>query len=232
MIKAVFFDLYQTLIHHDPPYADSLSQIIGDFGIEITADDLRRPVVIADEFIYMENSRLSINQRSHEDKMSLFSKYHSILLKEANIEPTAELIRHNIVKMQQIDFKRVLFDDVLPVLKQLKQKGFILGLISNVDSDITPLLNKLALTPLLQVVVTSQGSGYHKPQPQIFRQAATQASLEPEESMYVGDQYQVDVLGAEEAGMQGILIDRNNCSPDDIQKPIINSLYQLTERLS
>ena len=232
MIKAIFFDLYQTLIHYDPPYAESFSQIIGDFGIEITADDLRCPVAIADEFIYKEHSRLSINQRSHEDKMSLFSKYHSILLKEADIEPTAELIRHNITRMQQIDFKRILFDDVLPVLKQLKQKGLILGLISNIDSDITPLLDKLGLTPLLQVVVTSQGNGYHKPQPQIFRQAATQASVEPEESMYIGDQYQVDVLGAEEAGMQGVLLDRNSFSPDSIQEPVIKSLYQIIEHLS
>jgi putative hydrolase of the HAD superfamily len=232
MIKAVFFDLYHTLIRHDPPYDESLSRIIGDFGIKITADDLRRPVAIADEFISNEISRLSLNQRSHEDKISLFSKYHAILLKEAGIESSNKLIHHNIIAMQQIDFKRVLFDDVLPVFRKLKQKDFILGLISNVDSDINPLLDKLGLSPLLQVVVTSLDGGFHKPQAQIFRQATCQAKVKPEEAMYIGDQYQVDILGAVNAGMQGILLDRNNYSSEDIKEPTIKDLYQLIEHLS
>ncbi len=232
MIKAVFFDLYHTLIHHDPPYNESLSRIMGEFGIKITAEKLRLPVAAADEFIYKEISRLGLNQRSHEDKMGLFAKYHAVLLKEAGIEVSAELIRHNIIGMQQIDFKRILFEDVLPVLKQLKQKGFTLGLISNVDSDINPLLEKLGLSPLLRVVVTSQDGVYHKPQPQIFARAASQAGVKVEESVYIGDQYEVDVLGAVGAGMQGILLDRNSHSPEDIKEPVIKDLYQLVEHLS
>lgn len=232
MIKAVFFDLYQTLIHYDPPREEHLAKIIGDNGIEVTPDVLRRPMVVADEFIYREHARLPISQRSKEEQTSLFIKYQSMLLKEAGINPIAELVRSIIVNMQQIKFNRVLFDDVLPSLNQLKQKGLILGLISNVDSDVNPLLNKLGLTPLLQVIATSLDTGYHKPQPEIFKEAARQAGVKAQESMYIGDQYQIDILGSKGAGMQGILLDRNGYFNEYIKDKKIKNLYQLVEYLS
>ncbi len=232
MIKAVFFDLYQTLIHYDPPHEEVMAQIMGDYGIEITPDNLRRPVAVADDFIYEENSRLGISQRSEEERKSLFIKYQKMLLEEAGIEATPDLVRNNMIKMQQANPKRILFDDVLPALSSLKQKGFILGLISNVDSDIKPLLDELGVLSLLQVVVTSQDIGYHKPQPEIFIQAANLAGVKVEESMYIGDQYQADVLGSKNAGMQGILLDRNGYSPKDIKEPVIKDLLQISSLIS
>ena len=232
MIKAVFFDLYQTLINYDPPREEQLARIISDYGIKVTADTLRRPMVIADEFIYEEHSSLPISKRSEKERKTLFAQYQTILLKEACIKPTSELISNNIVKMQQVKFKHVLFDDVLPALEQLKQNGIILGLISNIDSDITPLFDKLGLMPLLQVVVTSRDSGYHKPQPEIFNEAARHAGVKAGESMYIGDQYQIDVLGAKGAGMQGVLLDRNGYFNEDTEELIIKDLYQLVDYLS
>ena len=232
MIKAVFFDLYQTLICYDPPQEESLAKVLSELGIEITPEALRRPVVAADEFIYQENSRLPISKRSDEEKKSLFAQYQAMLLKEAGIEPTSELIGSILSKMQQIKFNRVLFDDVLPALTELKKRGLILGLISNVDSDITPLFDKLGLSPLLQVVITSQDMGYFKPQPEIFKEAAKQASIQVSEAMYIGDQYQIDVLGAKKAGMQGVLLDRNGYFEEVTRELKIQNLYQLVEYLS
>ncbi len=232
MIKVVFFDLYHTLICYDPPQEESLARVLNDFGIEVAPEVLRRPIVVADEFIYQEHSRLSISKRSDEEKKSLFAQYQAMVLKEAGIEPTGELIGNILSKMQQIKFSRVLFDDVLPVLTELKGKGLILGLISNVDSDITPLLDKLGLSQLLQVVVTSQDTGYMKPQPEIFKEAAKQACVQVSEAMYIGDQYQIDVLGAKKAGMQGVLLDRNSYFEEVTKELKIQNLYQLVEYLS
>jgi putative hydrolase of the HAD superfamily len=229
MIRAVFFDLYQTLIDYDPPREKQLARIISDYGIKATADSLRYPMVVADEFIYEQHSRLPISKRTEKEQIELFSRYQEILLKEARIKPTPKLIHNNVVKMQQFKFERVLFGDVLAALEQLKQNGIILGLISNIDSDITPLFDKLGLTPLLQVVVTSRDSGYHKPQPHIFKEAARRAVVETGESMYVGDQYQIDVLGAKGAGMRGVLLDRNGYFKKDTEELIIKDLYQLVD---
>lgn len=228
-IKAVFFDLYQTLVNYDPPREEQLARIISDYGIKIAVDSLRHPMVLADEYIYEEHSRLPISKRNEKEQKILFTQYQTILLEKAGIRPTPELIHHNIIEMQRVKFRHVLFDDVLPVLNKLRQNGIILGLISNIDSDMSPVFDELELSPLLQVVVTSKETGFHKPQPEIFNEATRRAEVKSSDSLYIGDQYQIDVIGAKESGMQGILLDRNGYFTEFIEELIITNLYQLLD---
>jgi putative hydrolase of the HAD superfamily len=232
MIKAVFFDLYHTLVRYEPPREELMSEVLQDFGIEAKPEILRKPLVIADEFIYQEIARTPLNQRSKEDKIALFARHQEIVLKEAGIEANQKLILGLLGKMQQFAMKLVLFDDVMPTLTDLKNRGLILGLISNVDSDITPLLDQLGLTSWLQVVVTSQNAGFNKPQPEIFQAALKQAEVQASEAIYVGDQYQVDVVGASKVGMRGVLLDRGDYFEETTDHPRIQSLTQLVEHLS
>jgi len=231
MIKAVFLDLYHTLVRYDPPREELQAKVLKDFGIEVKPELFRRPLVIADEFIYQEIARSPLSQMSEKDKMALYARYQGILLKEAGIEASEQLILGLLGKMRQLDMKLVLFDDVIPALTDLKGRRLILGLISNVDRDITPLLNKLGLTSLLQVVVTSQDVGFNKPQPEIFREALRQAGTQASEAIYVGDQHQIDVIGANKAGMKGVLLDRGDYFEETTDCPRIQSLTQVVEHL-
>jgi putative hydrolase of the HAD superfamily len=130
-----------------------------------------------------------------------------------------------------MDFKLALYDDVAPALDELKKRGLILGLISNVDRDINSLYEGLGLPGWLQLKITSQDVGFNKPQPQIFRAALEQAKVKPEEAIYVGDQYEIDVLGANGVGMRGILIDRHDFSPEISDSPRLRRLTELTDYL-
>ncbi len=232
MIKAVFFDLYQTLVKFDPPREEVQSRVLAEYGIQIAPQQLLYPIVAADEFMYAEHARLPFGKRSDEERKAVWGQYQAIVLKEAGIEPKKELIGGILGKMQQIKFERVLFEDVLPALGSLRDRGLILGLISNVDSDIKPSLEKLGLLPLLRVVVTSLDSGYVKPHPEIFKEAARRAGVSPAESVYIGDQYQIDVIGAKNAGMRGILLDRGGYFKDTINEPRIKTLYHVEKNLT
>ena len=232
MIKAVFFDLYQTLICYDPPREEMQAEVLKEFGIQIEAAKLAHPIVSADEFFHQEHARQSISKRSDQERIALWGSYQQIVLTEAGIKPTEELIGHVLKRMQQIKFQQVLYDDVLPAITQLKEKGYIIGLISNVDNDISQLLDKVGLSPLLEVVVTSIEAGYCKPQPEIFQAAAAKAGVKPEEAAYIGDQYRIDVMGAKEAGMLGILLDRGGYFDDQIKEPRVSSLAELDGHLS
>jgi len=231
MIKAVFFDLYHTLVRYEPPREELLARALKDFGSKVSPEVFRRPLVTADEFIYQEIARSPLGQRSAEDKMALYAKYQGIVLKEAGIEASEQLILGLLGKMQQFDMKLVLFDDVVTALTDLKGRGLILGLISNVDRDITPLLNKLGLASLLQVVVTSQNAGFNKPQPEIFQVALRQAGVQASEAIYIGDQYQIDIVGANKAGMKGVLLDRGDYFEEAADCPRLQSLTQVVEHL-
>lgn len=232
MIKAVFFDLYHTLVRYDPPREELQAKVLKDFGIEVKPEIFSRPLVIADEFIYQEIAHSPLSQMSEKDKMALYARYQGVLLKEAGIEASEQLILGLLGKMRQFHMKLVLFDDVMPALTELKGQGLILGLISNIDRDIAPLLNKLGLTSLLQVVMTSQDVGFNKPQPEIFQEALRQAGIQAPEAIYVGDQYQIDVVGANKAGMKGVLLDRGDYFEETADCLRIQSLAQVVEHLS
>ena len=231
MIKAVLFDLYQTLVRYDPPREEIQKKVLKEYGIETTSKAIRHALFIADEFFYREHSRSPLSRRSEEEKMAIYMQYQGIILKEAGIDASRQLIAGSLRKMQQFNFKLALFDDVVPALTQLKDRGLVLGLISNVDQDISPLCEELGLSKLLQVVVTSLNAGFSKPQPQIFREALRQAKVEAPEAIYVGDQYQIDVVGANSAGMKGILLDRNDESRETAVNPKIQSLAELINLL-
>jgi len=231
VIKAVFFDLYNTLVGYDPPREETEARILKELGVEVTPQSLLRPIMAADEFIYQEHASYPIGKRSKEETVELYTEYHGIILKEAGIEASWELVTGILKKWLKADYKMVLFDDVVPTLTQLKERGLILGLISNVDRDITPLCQQVGLADWLEVVVTSQEVGFNKPMPQIFRAALRKAKVRPIEALYVGDQHKIDVVGANGAGMLGLLIDRNGFFEDIVDSPRLSSLTQIVEYL-
>jgi putative hydrolase of the HAD superfamily len=231
MIKAVFFDFYNTLVGYNPPQEELEARALRDFGIDVSPEVFRRPLVVADEFIYREHARSPISKRSKEERGALYAQYHGIILKEAGIEASPELIAGVLGKLMKLELKLVLFDDVMPALAHLRELGLILGLISNVDRDIAPLCQELGLSAWLQVVVTSQEVGFNKPQPEIFQAALKQAKVKPSEAIYVGDQHQIDVVGANAAGMRGILLDRSGYFEKITDCPRIRSLTEVAKYL-
>lgn len=210
MIKAVFFDLYHTLVTYNPPQEELEARALKELGVDVPPAALRSPIIAADEFIYNEIARRPLSHRSREEKLALYMQYQETVLREAAVPHDTNLVMNLLGKMQQTTMNLVLFDDVAPTLTELKQRGLILGLISNIEQDIDKTLTRLGLPSWLEIVVTSQDAGATKPQPEIFLEALKRANMPPVEALYIGDQYQVDVLGANSAGLKGILLDRNN----------------------
>jgi putative hydrolase of the HAD superfamily len=231
MIKAVFFDLYFTLIRYDPPQEELEAKALEECGISANPDVFGKPMVIANDFVVQEIARRPLSKRSREETIALYAQFQRIVLKEAGIEPDEKLVLAMLGKMQQFKTKLVLFDDAVPTLKDLKNRGLILGLISNVERDLSTTLNELGLPSWLDIVVTSMDAGFSKPQPEIFEEAMRRAEVQPSEAVYVGDQYQVDCVGAEGAGIKGILLDRGGYSQEATSCPRIRSLAELTAQL-
>lgn len=231
MIKAVFFDLYNTLVRYEPPREEIEAAALKEFGIDTSPEALSGPMLAADDFIYNEIARRPLSARSREEKTALYVQYQEMLLKEAGVKYDKQLVLVLLGKMQQATMDLALFEDVKPALDQLKRRGMILGLISNIEQDMSAALDKLGLHDWLEIVVTSQDAGANKPKPEIFLYALRQAGVRPAEALYVGDQYKVDCLGARGAGMKGILLDRAGRYGDITDCPRIGSLMGLVEHL-
>jgi putative hydrolase of the HAD superfamily len=231
MIKAVFFDLYQTLVHYQPSQEELEAAAMKNLGIEVTAAMLCHPMLTANEFIYQQIARRPLSQRSREETMALYSEYQRIVLKEAGLAADEKVVLRLLGMMQQAKMNLILFDDVMPALDDLKKRRLKLGLISNIEHNMTATLDKLGLSSKLDIVVTSQNAGFTKPQPEIFQYALKKSGVNPAEAVYVGDQYQVDIIGAKSAGMQGILLDRHEYYQEKLDCPKIKSLKSLVDYL-
>ena len=106
-----------------------------------------------------------------------------------------------------------LFPDVRPVLSRLEGSGLTLGVVSNFEEWLERLLEQLGVARFFAVRVISGVEGVEKPDPRIFRLAMDRAGVQPEESVYIGDNPEFDTEPAEAVGMFGVLIDRRGRFP-------------------
>lgn len=119
-----------------------------------------------------------------------------------------------------------LYPDTERVLRRLFNEGYSLAIVSNAPADTIDVVERLGLKRYTSTVVISGIVGYAKPNPEIFRIALKGVSCAPEETVHVGDVYEADVEGARNAGIRGILIDREGFS-GDMNCPKITSLDQV-----
>ena len=102
------------------------------------------------------------------------------------------------------------WDQIRPgTAQQLRQIGerYRIAVISNADGGIEDVLQRCGIAHCFRTITDSGLVGFEKPHPEIFRQALKSMDAVPGESLYVGDVYSVDYLGATGAGMQAMLMD-------------------------
>ena len=227
MIKAVFFDWINTTASSKPERHEIWRQVLRHYGFDVSLRKVIRAIYRAEtEF------PAGAPYRWQESKdPDIFIRYQEILLAGTGVslpdDTILEIVRQESLMMQEA--VNVLYDDVLPTLQVLKDRGLILGLITNMHRDMNEICQELGLDSYLDFVVTSGDVGADKPQPPIFLRALELAGVNAAEAIYVGDQYGTDVVGARGVGINPILIDRYNIVPEIKDCPRINSLVEITK---
>ncbi len=103
----------------------------------------------------------------------------------------------------------MLYPETLKVLENLKIQQYELGIISNFDSRLFVVLRGLGIAEYFQTVTISSLAHAAKPSGRIFMQALEKHAVDPEDAMHVGDSLDEDVKGAQQAGLTGILVERD-----------------------
>lgn len=102
------------------------------------------------------------------------------------------------------------YDDVLPGLLRLKDR-LLLGTITNGNAD----LEVVGLAHHFTVSLAASHFGRAKPDPAIFLAACAALGVEPHEAVYVGDDLQLDVAGAQRAGLRAVWLRRGDAATPD-----------------
>ncbi len=228
MIKAVCFDFFNTLAYFDPPRDEYYAETARGLGINVTAEQIAEALPDADTYWRQENFKSPIRERPEKEKFEAYEGYGMRILRNVDPPATAEKALQMLAKAFARGFKFVSFDDALPILKALKAKALIIGVISNIGQEIDAYCIELGFEPYLDFKVTSFEVGYDKPHPEIFELALRRANVSADEAVFIGDQCEQDIKGARGVGIKPILIDRkgNSNSCDCI---VIHNLYQVTD---
>jgi HAD superfamily hydrolase (TIGR01549 family) len=128
-----------------------------------------------------------------------------------------------------------LWSYVLPgvheALEQFKAMGLQLVVVSNADGSVERQLMRDDLISYFDAVIDSHIVGFEKPDPRIFQHALDVSGAVAERTLYVGDIYRIDVVGARSAGLHAILLDPYSDWPD-LDCPKIPNLLALSKMIS
>jgi HAD superfamily hydrolase (TIGR01549 family) len=208
-IRAVFFDLGGTLLvmRRDRIFR----KVLNEEGRDASVDQIHAAYMGLEAWWLSAYSAASMTPEETVDAYRhLDQKVFSTLFPAADQAAAlrvSRLVRKRWPELEK-EIRLELYPDVKPALEALGRKGCSLGLISNAPADTDRVVEPLGLDRYMSTIVFSGAVGYTKPHPQIFRIAMKKAGAKPEESMHVGDIYEADVVGARNAGMRGVLIDR------------------------
>ena len=121
------------------------------------------------------------------------------------------------------------WDQILPgtfeTLDRLRQQ-YAIAVISNADGKIDAVLRRCGISDCFASITDSGIVGHEKPHPAIFEAALREMKAEPSQSLYVGDVYSVDYVGATKAGMQAVLLDVAGAYREQ-EVPRVESLTEL-----
>jgi putative hydrolase of the HAD superfamily len=210
--QGVFFDLDGTLRVNDPPALDIFYKIAAELGFE-TDTERRR---IGERWVneYWADSDLlkeDIARFGEYRDNAAFWENHAWrhLRKVGANEEVAKSIVGELTRRMREEYqpRDMVPESVIPTLTNLKAIGYRLGLVSNRSSPMNDLVDELGLSEYFELILTAGEAGWYKPDPRLLEYAAAQLETAPSASVYVGDNYHADVLGARAAGMTPVLID-------------------------
>ena len=209
-LRAVLFDLGGTLIDTAPP-PEIIRRILRKYGIERPLDRIEAAHRKAEESFLLEDYKLPY--------YGFWIKWNKIILDELKIIENSEFLAKVLVDEWWDNADVRLYPNAREVLAKLKEMGLKVGIISNAfRKDIEEILARINLIDFFDVEVGIDSVGRPKPHREIFLYALEELGIKPSEALFVGDSLEKDYLGALNAGLKAVLLDRNNVVEETVIK--------------
>ncbi|MFR5875994.1 MAG: HAD family hydrolase [Eubacterium sp.] len=216
MIKAVLFDFDETLQDRTEAFEHYMDTFLDTYCPDIdNAEREKRK----------EDMRVTGNG-GYVNRV----EWYALLCRmwQWNDSPPAEELAYHYDKT--FGDHNVIFENSEPLLKELKSRGYIVGVITNGPSMLqNHKMDTSGLRDYCDIVVVSGDVGVHKPNPELFRYTADKLGLMTGECVYVGDHPVNDIQGALAAGMKAIRMNRGWFKDEDLRPnvPVIDDIIDV-----
>lgn len=230
---AVLFDMGYTLIHFEPRQEIIAQEAIRAVGAERTIKEIRAAVEAVYGEYYRDAATTTFPATEAYDRQVQQTLEREMLARlglDADEEPwqtfqdtlKSWFARPGVIRP---------YPETVELLTTLQARGYRLGIVSNWSWNLRDRVAQAGLEDFFEIVWASAYAGCNKPHPGIFDQALAQMDLPPDRTLYVGDSYQHDVLGAWNAGLDVLLVDRDGTA-DACDCPIISDLWGVLDWLA
>ncbi|MBF0404815.1 HAD family hydrolase [Candidatus Magnetominusculus xianensis] len=208
-LTGILFDFGDTLVALRPSREEVFMLAASSIGLRLRLADVKSAYTIVD----FNNKYSSIKIKDAVEKAAFYLDYNEKLCRAIGI--SSHFKRLQPVLVEQFNQKRhwSAIKGVKGVLGNLQHRlGLPLGIVANWDRNLRMIIDRLGLTSYFKVIISSEEAGVEKPNPEILDIALRGMSLEKSRKnvLYVGNEYESDVLCATMAGVIPILIDRRN----------------------
>jgi REG-2-like HAD superfamily hydrolase len=234
-IRTVFFDAGFTLLYPSPSILAVCQQVCQQYGLHIDANQLQQGMESAEKFRLHQVQSNRYIWADEQDIAKFWLSYYRSLLQPFMVghdEMLLDHLVHTIAKEFEKHTAWQLYPDVKPTLKAFQAKGYRLGVISDWNIALGPLLRQLDLTQYFDCLVISAAARHAKPSPKLYDMALERANSIPDYTIHIGDSYIHDVLGARSVGITPILLDRTDTLTENkVDCLLVHSLYELLDLL-
>jgi HAD superfamily hydrolase (TIGR01549 family) len=215
-IEAIFLDLGNTLrvlVKDEVHMARARRKIVELVGTDENPDAFCEKL----DARYKTYRKWAFENLTEAPESELWTRW---LVPEFPAEKIAPVSVELTYQYRQSMGRRVVVDGGKEVVVELYQRGYILGIISNLigSREIPDWMDADGFTPYFKSVVLSSVFSKRKPDPDIYLEAAKRAGVEPAKCVYVGDNLKRDVTGTRVAGFGMIII---MISPEELKEATI-----------
>jgi HAD superfamily hydrolase (TIGR01549 family) len=216
-IETIIFDLDGTLRYNIPNADDVQYNIVQQLGVEDKPD--RQILGARWSHYYWAQSYdfFSDMETFGEMNDAFWSNYSYRYLKSLELpdDRAAELAPRLYQHMKDtFEPENTVDPCVLETLKSIKAGGYTLGVVSNRSKPCQEECEQLGLLGYFDFAYVAAEVDAWKPDPRIFDRALEISGSPPDRTIYVGDNYYADILGAQNAGIQPVLLDPKGLFPD------------------
>lgn len=232
--NAVVFDLDGTLRHNRPPADDMLFQGAVTLGLPDNNETYHQALRWA-HYYWGQSPELLEDRETYQDEdQAFFINYavrylNTLGFSDGNAAEMAPKLHQHMV--DNYNPENWIPPDVPETLTALQEAGYTLGLLSNRSEPCDGDLESWGLSPFFQFAFVAGEVDVWKPDPAVFEHALERGGSSADDTIYIGDNYYADILGAQSAGLQPVLIDPKGVFPE-AKCPVIHSVGELIDMLA
>lgn len=228
-IRAVFFDAGQTLLEADPSVEEVYREAFATHGVEADLEAVHRAVHATWREVDARRERGEERWGGLEGEAGFWRRFVEEVFGRSGGKGLPEPLLHGLIAHFREDKHWKVYPETREVLSALRGAGMTLLVVSNWDSTLPRLLERLELAPFFDGVVVSAVFGASKPSRAIFDEAVRRAGVPHADILHVGDSLVDDYHGARAAGLHALLVDRAGRAPEGSEA--IRSLSELPPRV-